>query len=280
VSEARRSYGKGFDGVADAYARARPTYPEELIDAACGTLRTGDRVLEIGCGTGQLTAPLLARGLAVDALDPAPNMLRLAREAAPQAHFIEGRFEDLVLPESEYAAAFSASEFHWIDPEIGWAKAAGVLRPGGVFALIQHCALSRPETAADDEALLGALASVAPEIAAELPPVRDYAKIVAGVDERRANISDVWTWLGGIDMAVTETSFTDVRLASAPVIREFTADQLAALLRTTSMAFRLGPEGIEALDAANRRAIAALGGVARSSELVVLVTGRRSRSDP
>src|SRR4051812_33720160 len=98
----RRRYGAGFDAVADDYARERPTYPDELIDAACEGLRPGDRVLEIGCGTGQLTASLLARGLAVDALDRAPNMLRIARTVAPEARYREGRFEDLRLPELPY----------------------------------------------------------------------------------------------------------------------------------------------------------------------------------
>ncbi|MGH2878072.1 MAG: class I SAM-dependent methyltransferase [Solirubrobacteraceae bacterium] len=62
-----RSYGNVFDEVADEYDRHRPAYPEALLDHACEltALSTGDRVLEIGCGTGQLTRDLLARGLRV-----------------------------------------------------------------------------------------------------------------------------------------------------------------------------------------------------------------------
>jgi SAM-dependent methyltransferase len=273
VSAERRSFGKGFDGVADDYARERPTYPEELVDAACRGLEAGDRVLEIGCGPGKLTASLLARGLAVDALDPAPNMLRVAREVAPGARYLEGRFEDAAL-EAPYAAVFSAAAFHWVDPAVGWAKAADVLRPGGFIALIQHCPVAHADTAADDEALLGALRDVAPELADEFPPTRELATIETGVAERRDNISAVWTWLGGIDMTVPDPPFMDVGFTSVPVIRTFTADELGALMRTTSLAWRLGTQRADALDAANRRAIASLGGVARSSELVVLVTGR------
>ena len=66
-----------FDRVAAEYDRSRPTYPEELIDHACngGDLATGDRVIEVGCGTGQLTRSLVKRGLDVVAVEPGRNMV-------------------------------------------------------------------------------------------------------------------------------------------------------------------------------------------------------------
>ena len=53
-----------FDQDAERYDRARPGYPAELFDdlAALTGLRAGDRVLEIGPGTGQATVPLAQRG--------------------------------------------------------------------------------------------------------------------------------------------------------------------------------------------------------------------------
>ena len=78
----QRSYGKVFDQVAAEYDRHRPTYPEELIDLACelAGLERGDGVLEIGCGTGQLTRSLLARGLRVTAVEPGAQLAGLAQQ--------------------------------------------------------------------------------------------------------------------------------------------------------------------------------------------------------
>jgi ubiquinone/menaquinone biosynthesis C-methylase UbiE len=62
---AARRYGKVFDEIAAEYDRRRPTYPDELIDQACQVagIGSGDHVLEVGCGSGQLTRSLVARGL-------------------------------------------------------------------------------------------------------------------------------------------------------------------------------------------------------------------------
>lgn len=65
------SDGRAFDQVAAEYNRHRPAYPDRVIDLACerAGLERGDHVLEIGCGTGQLTRSLLHRGLRVTAIE-------------------------------------------------------------------------------------------------------------------------------------------------------------------------------------------------------------------
>ena len=76
-----RRYGKVFDEVAAEYDRHRPTYPDELVDQACAVagIGSGDQVLEIGCGSGQLTRSLVARGLHVTAVEPGTRLVTLAR---------------------------------------------------------------------------------------------------------------------------------------------------------------------------------------------------------
>src|ERR1700683_4722832 len=137
-----RSYCKLFDEIAVEYERNRPTYPDALLDQACEVagVGEGDRVLEIGCGTGQLTRGLLVRGLRVTALEPGDRLIGVAEENLEDAGDVElvhARLEDMQLPGESYEAVFSASAIHWVDPDLGWRKIADALAPGGTLGLIQ-----------------------------------------------------------------------------------------------------------------------------------------------
>ena len=279
----RRRYAEVFDDLAEDYDRERPGYPDELIDAACaaGGLTAGDRIVEVGSGTGLLTTALLARGFGVDAVEPGANMIRVAeRRVGPDAavRFHRGRFEDVALPEGTFGAAFSATAFHWIEPEIGWARAAGLLKPGGVLALLQYCEVSDPSTVDDWRALAAALDRVAPEIGARMPELRDADTVLSGAAERRDNISAVWSWIGSHELTVPEAArlFKDVQITTAPAHTDMTGEQLNAYLRTTSLYRRLTREQQPALEAENRTVVERAGGVVRGSQLAVLVTGRRA----
>jgi len=274
-----RRHGASFDPIAAEYDRHRPTYPDQLIDVACqaGSLSAGDRVLEIGCGTGQLTRSLVTRGLSVTAVEPGQNLISLARQVAPGAEFVNRRFEDAGLTEP-FAAAFCASAFHWLDPEVSWRKVAQSLVPGGLLALIQHCGVRDQETADDADALLAALAGAAPEIAAEWPPLRDLETILAGVSDRRANVSEVWAWVASQPVARSYAAefFAEAEIAVVPSLFEQTADELNALLRTTSLRSRLSAVQLRTLEQANREIGRRLDRPIRSSMLAVLVTARRA----
>ncbi|HUJ05332.1 MAG TPA: class I SAM-dependent methyltransferase, partial [Streptosporangiaceae bacterium] len=132
---AAHRYGRVFDEIAAEYDRRRPAYPDELVDQSCqiAGIGRGDPVLEVGCGSGQLTRSLAGRGLRVTALEPGANLISLARknlEGAGQVEFVNARFEDAQLPRERFQAVFSASAFHWVDPEVSWQRAADVLAPG------------------------------------------------------------------------------------------------------------------------------------------------------
>src|SRR5260370_21641637 len=169
-STARR-YGQVFDEIAAEYDRHRPAYPDELIDQACQVagIGSGDHVLEVGCGSGQLTRGLVARGLHVTAFEPGTSLIALAREnleSAGEVDFLNARFEDALLPREQFAAVFCASAFHWIDPKVSWQKAADMLVPAGTLALAQYFGLQEPRSKTDQEAALAAIRKIAPDIAA------------------------------------------------------------------------------------------------------------------
>jgi ubiquinone/menaquinone biosynthesis C-methylase UbiE len=279
----RRRYAQVFDDVAEEYDRERRGYPDELVDAACayGGLRSGDSVLEVGCGTGLLTSALVARGLSVDAVDPGANMIALAKRRVGEGaavRFHLGRFEDVGLPEGAFAAVFSATAFHWIEPDVGWARAAHLLAPGGMLALLQHSDVRDASTVDEWQALHAALVTAAPEIGSRWPELRDADTILSGANARSANISAVWSWIGRHELTVPEAArlYDDVRVIAVPMHTEQTGEQLNAYLRTTSLYRRLEPRQRTALEAENRLVAERLGGVVRSSELAVLVTGRRA----
>lgn len=280
-----RSFGAVFDTVAVEYDRNRPTYPDELIDRACeaGSLVGGDRVLEVGCGTGQLTRSLLARGLHVTAVEPGGNLIELARRELPEPgaiEFVQGRYED-VSPGVGFAAACSAAAFHWIDPDLSWAKVASSLAPGGLLVLIQYCGVRDERTVTDDDALISALERAAPEIAAGWPELRDLGTFLSGAQERRENVSDVWAWVGSQPLARAYAAdlFDDVEVAVVPGLVEQSADELNALLRTTSPYHRMSAAQQQALERANAGIEARLGRLLRSSMTAVLVTARRADGD-
>ena len=78
----RRRYQRTlFDGVAGLYQASRPGYPGHLVEFAVATagLDAGSTVLEVGCGTGQLTERLAGFGFALTAIDIGPSMIAATR---------------------------------------------------------------------------------------------------------------------------------------------------------------------------------------------------------
>lgn len=277
-----RSCGAVFNEVADEYDRHRPAYPDALIDRACAVagLGEGAEVLEIGCGTGQLTRSLLARGLRVTAVEPGARLIARARdqlEDLGDVQFVNARLEDVSLAHAEYAAVFCASAIHWLDPDVGWRKVADTLIDGGTLALASYFGLDDPRSAVDQQALRATMAEVAPRLATEWPAYRDLDGTLAGVAERRSNVSTVWAWLGGygIEREYAALLFEEAAVAAVPTPLEQTAEELTALLGTMSWWTELSPRQRTALAAGIDALHQRLGRPIRSSTVACLVTARR-----
>jgi SAM-dependent methyltransferase len=135
------SLGRTFDSVADRYHRARPEYPEELFDelVRVTALKPGDRVLEVGCGTGMATQALARRGLRITCVEAGAALVEEARRNLrdhPQVEIHLSEFERWRRPPG--SAAFdlvaAATAWHWIDPKLRYLRAFEALRPGGHLA--------------------------------------------------------------------------------------------------------------------------------------------------
>jgi SAM-dependent methyltransferase len=141
----------GFDSNAEAFDRTRPLCPAALFDdlVAVAGLVPGDRVLEIGCGTGQATLPLAERGLGVTALELGPNLAALARRRLqPYAAVavVTGAFEDWQPDGRRLAAVVAVNALHWVEPARRYAKPAALLPPGGALA-VAGCHWAQPHDA-------------------------------------------------------------------------------------------------------------------------------------
>lgn len=132
-----------FDGAARDYDEVRPGYPKELIDdiLSISDIPEGGKILEIGCGTGQATIPFAKRSYSMTCLDIGKGLAALAAEKCRQYPNVLIRtvsFEDWQPEPSSFDLVTSATAFHWIPPEIGYPKAASVLKDSGYIAIFSN----------------------------------------------------------------------------------------------------------------------------------------------
>lgn len=133
-----------FSGLAETYAKHRPTYPVEAIDfiiKRCG-LTAKSTVADVGCGTGISTRLLVERGLHVIGIEPNDDMRQKAiadRSMLPNVPPIDYRAasaEHTGLPDNSIDAVVAAQAFHWFRPEPTLREFFRILRPGGWVVLI------------------------------------------------------------------------------------------------------------------------------------------------
>jgi SAM-dependent methyltransferase len=132
-----------FDQDAELYDKARPEYPEQIFDDlfVLGGLARTAAVLELGCGTGKATGHLARRGSRVVGIELGENLAAVARRNLmqfPRVVVVTSSFESWEPRESRFDLVFAASSWHWLDPDLRYAKAARVLKPGGVLAIVDN----------------------------------------------------------------------------------------------------------------------------------------------
>lgn len=175
-----RQLAESFGADAEAYDRARPSYPAPLV-ARIAEAMPGPDLLDVGIGTGLAATQFADAGCQVRGVDPDERMAGFARRRGLAVDV--ARFEDWDGGGARFDGVVAAQAWHWVDPHVGARKAAEVLRPGGLLAVFWN-AFVLPERL--KEAVAGAYRRVlpgAPFVAGMLAGVAAYDRqLTAAVD--------------------------------------------------------------------------------------------------
>jgi SAM-dependent methyltransferase len=200
-------------------------------------------VLDVGCGTGIVARQLRDAGATVLGVEPDARMAAFARASGVDCEV--ATFETWDPAGRGFDAVTAGQSWHWIDPAIGTAKAAEVLRPGGLLALFAHV-FDPPVSVA--EATAAALKRLVPDSPfTNLPPrspLQIYQAMFDGFNDA----------IGGSD------SFATPQLWRFDWERSYTRDQWLDVLPTTGAFTRLAPDMLHELLSAVATAIDSIGG--------------------
>ena len=135
-----------FESAAQYYARYRHPYPAPIIERIADTfeLDGSGRMLDLGCGTGQLAIPLAPRFDEVIALDPVSEMLVVGREKAlsngvGNIRWMQGGSDDLSSMKpvlGQFRLVTIGNAFHWMDRDATLAALNEFIQPSGGIAIL------------------------------------------------------------------------------------------------------------------------------------------------
>lgn len=256
-----REVAASFGAEADRYDRARPTYPEAMVEAIIAPRLGSDRgrrpaILDVGVGTGIAARLFAARGCDVLGVDVDERMAAVARRHGIAVE--TARFEEWDARGREFDAVVSAQTWHWVDPAAGAAKAAEVLRPGGRLALCWNVFQPPPEVVA-------AFADVHRRLLPEFPDM--WGRPVLETYEPMFTRAE-----GGVR---DSGAFTEPGRRRYEWERPYTTGEWLDGVPTSGGYSRLAPERIEPLLEATREAIDGLGGSFTMRYTTMVVTAAR-----
>ncbi|HEX5404046.1 MAG TPA: class I SAM-dependent methyltransferase [Pseudonocardiaceae bacterium] len=222
---------ESFGADAERYDRTRPPYPDALIRRIVGT-SPGSDVLDVGCGTGIEARQFGAAGCRVLGVEPDARMAELARRGGVVVDV--ATFEDWEPAGWRFDAIVAGTSWHWVDPVAGAAKAARVLRPGGLLAPFHHVFQVPPEPA---DAMAAAYRQAVPDPPVELggqltrsaielyQPL--FARIADGIGAAAA-FSEPEQWRFDWERVYSRDEWLD-QLPTFGTFTQLAADQLATV---------------------------------------------------
>ena len=140
-----RQIAESFGNDPARYDRSRPSYPAALVQRIVAA-SPGREFLDVGTGTGITARLFQAAGCAVLGIEVDERMAAFARNAGTEVEV--STIEAWDPGDRTFDALVAGQAWHWVDPVAGAAKAAEVLRPGGLFAAFWNVQQPSPETAA------------------------------------------------------------------------------------------------------------------------------------
>lgn len=238
--EQRKSW---YSPAAEAYQQFRPRYPQAIVDRVVeiAQLSSSSRLLEVGCGPAIATPAFAALGCRIVGVEPNPDFYCLAQQTCkpyPNVELQHCSFEEWQLEPQGFDAVLAASSFHWIPPEIGYAKAAAALRPEGYLILLWNKEL-QPHYEIYQQ--LSAVYQIyAPSL---MRPYEDSAMQAAILDE-----------MG--QMAIESGYFKDMQSGHLSVEVTYSIDHYLMLLNTYSPYLKLETQQQQTLFAELRKVLA------------------------
>lgn len=254
-----RQAAESFGIDAARYDRTRPPYPDALVQRIVDG-SPGPGLLDVGCGTGIAARQFQTAGCTVLGVEPDARMAEFARRTgvAVEVATIEawdpaGRMFDAVV---------AGTAWHWVDPVAGAAKAAQVLRPGGLLAPFWHVFQLPPEVA---EAFAAVYKRVAPD--SPFGFSRPVRSALDGYEVLLAKAADGIRDAGG---------FRRPERWQFEWEKTYTRDEWLDQLPTTGALTQLAPDKLAEVLTGTGAAIDAMGGRFTMSYTTVAVTAVRA----
>lgn len=170
-----QQHARVFGAEAAAYELGRPGYPDDAVEWILSHVDTDDGalpdVVDLGAGTGKLTASFVGRAASVTAVEPDGAMLAALEARLPGVVALEGSAEAVPVGAASADLVTMAQAWHWVDPVAASAEVARVLRPGGVLALLWNVRDESMEWVAALSRTIGS--SIAEEFDTVQPPLAE-----------------------------------------------------------------------------------------------------------
>ncbi len=147
-------FNKLFGPEAENYTKYRAPYPKELFDLLVKQIPKGSKtILDVGCGTGKSTEPLLSTGLKVIGCDHDELMISEAKKQAEQKVFnieyVVSEVEHLPFPDESFDVVTVGTAFHFFVNDQAMSEIKRVLKPNGL--LFVYWTLTTKETPEEDD---------------------------------------------------------------------------------------------------------------------------------